>query len=180
MKFKERGIAFQNEKEEMIELINNGISKFNNINDKRVEHIEDDAEYMSGSDTPTKYLFGDNGITIFWFENIGRCGSTEYEKNTELIPYPYFEHDDHLEEINRDIKRREYIKEKILIAQKVVNSLDTKRLDLEEEIRELKKIERKYDIDTSKKVNKIEEELLDCKNELKIKKEKLKEISNEV
>ena len=180
MKFKERGIAFQNEKEEIIELINNGISKFNNINDKRVEHIEDDIEYINSYDTPTNYLFEDNGVTIIWFEDISICGSTAYEKNTQLIPYPYFEYDDHLEEINRDVNRRKNIEERILKAQKEVNSFNSKKVVLENKIRELKKIKTNYEIDTSEKVEKIEEELIKCKDELNIKKDNLKEIKNEL
>jgi len=178
--FKEKAIEFQKERDELIEIINIGIIKFNNINKTRVETLDEDIDYMSGYDTPINYVCGENGIRIIWFENIGRCGSTEYEKNSQLIPYAYFEEDDKLDAINKDIERRKKIEYKLSEVQREKISLNSKRLDLEKEIRELHQVKTKYEIDTSTTISEKETELVKCKENLNNKEKQIQEIKNEL
>lgn len=174
--FKEKAIKFQEEKEDMIEVINRGIRKFNNINNKRVEYIEDLSEY----DTPVSYICGEKGIGITWFDDVGRCGSTYYEKEYQLIPYAYFEEDEDLNKINADIEAREAHKGRIKEAQREEININSKRLTLEQEIRELNQVNSKYGIDTKQKISDKKIELVKCKADLERQKTKVMEVKNEL
>ena len=181
---KERAIKFQEEKEEMEDIINRGISKFNNINDKRVEHIEESIDYLSGSDTPVVYHCGENGIGIHWFENVGRCGSTDYEKEYQLIPYAYFEEDDdecnNLNSINADIQIRKMHEEKIKRVQREKIELNSNRLEIEKDIRELSQMGTRHGIDTKEKIAEKKRELVQCKANLNRKETELTEVKREL
>jgi len=180
MNFKNRAIKFQEEKEKMEDLINRGINKFNRINKKRVENIDENIDYISEYDTPVVYSCGEKGITIIWFEDIGRCGSTEYEKNSQLIPYEYFEENEDLDKLNEDIIKRENQKNKIIEEQRIEIEINSKRLKLEKDIRELAKISSKYEIRTGYQMKKLEKELKETKIKLEKQKNKIKEIKNEL
>jgi hypothetical protein len=178
MNFKNKALKLQEEKDNFREIINKGIIKFNNINKKDVESIEE-IEFLTGYDTVTDYICGEKGITIIWFEEIGRCGESKKEKRKQLIPYIYFEKNEDLNLLDKDIEKRKIIKNKISVAIKEEIEINSKKLNLEKDIRDLNHFSYKHGIDTNKKISEKKEELVSCKAELNRKKEEIKKLKKE-
>jgi len=178
MDLKERAIALQAERDEFEDIINRGISKFNNVNSKYVDYL--DTPDSGWQDQATQYVCGENGITITWFDDIGRCGGRDYETETQTIPYIYFEEDDDLDEINADIDKRKRHEARIKQATLEKTNINSKRLELEKEIRELNQFKRKYDIDVEPKIKIATDSLSITKIDLERQEAFIKDLKNEL
>ena len=180
MNFKNRVVKFEEEKNEIEDLINRGINKFNNINNKYVQTIETYIEDLCSSDTPLAYVCKEEGIGMTWFDNVGSCGSKYYEDKYQLIPYAYFEEDEDINKINADIEARKAKKARIKEAKKNEMIANLERVSLEKEIKELSTLSAKYDIPLEDKISELKVELTKTKADLERQKNKIKEMENEL
>lgn len=164
MNFKDRAIAFQEEREDIEDIINKGIRKFNNVNNARV----DDIYYPDSgwSDQATQYECLNSGIKITWFEDVGRCGGTDYETYMKTIPYEYFEEDEDLDAINADVEKRKSHAYRLSNARSHKSTLNSEKYNLEKEIRELKSFSNKYSMNVDDKIKDIEASLVITKSNI--------------